>query len=429
MKILLITDEVWNDSIHGNNVLSNWFNGFPAEFAQIYCSPGHPDNDCCEMYYQITDKMMINSILNHTKAGTRLQKSEETTQQYNSTDVSNINWMRKYCGNLLRLIKNLVWSFGKYDETAISLFIKEFQPDIIFSPRFATPKMLRLERIVHKYSDCPMVAFTGDNEYSMRMFSLSPFAWINKLWLRKELRRNAKMYSTYYTLSDEQKSEYEKVFSCPIKILRKCASSEDLLKPSQIHDPIKMVYAGKLYCNRWKTLKKIGEAIQKLNTDGCKVLLDIYTKDTLTKKQKKALDLPGAVVLHSAVSQSQVLENYRNCDIALHIESFDLKYRLATRLSFSTKIIDCLSCGCAVMVVAWKEHSGLTYLKRENAAICVDSLDHILEVLTKITLNPELIQNYKLKAIDCLMRNHSRKKVHEFLEDDWRIIIGAYSKS
>lgn len=429
MKILLITDEVWNDSIHGNNVLSNWFNGFPAEFAQIYCSPGHPDNDCCELYYQITDKMMINSILNHTKAGTRLQKSEETTQQYNSTDVSNINWMRRYCGNLLRLIKNLVWSFGKYDETAISSFIKEFQPDIIFSPRFATPKMLRLERIVYKYANCPMVAFTGDNEYSMRMFSLSPFAWINKLWLRKALRRNAKMYSAYYTLSDEQKSEYEKVFSCPIKILRKCVPSDIVIVSDQIHEPIKIVYAGKMYCNRWKTLGKIGAALQKLNSDGCKAVLNIYTKDTLTKKQQKALDLPGSVVLHGAISQCQVLDNYQKSDIALHIESFDLKYRLATRVSFSTKIIDCLNGGCAIMAVAWKEHSGLTYLKREDAAICIDDSKKIFEVLSKIISCPELIKNYKLKARDCLIRNHSRQKVQKSLLDDWYAIIDAYLKS
>lgn len=429
MRVLLITDEVWSDSIHGNNVLSNWFNQFPAEFAQIYCSPGGPDNDCCEQYYQITDKMMLNSILHNKKAGRRIQKSKKENVLYNSTDVSNVNWMRKHCGNLLRLFKNIIWSIGKYDEKAISLFIKEFKPDIIFSPRLATPKMLRLERIVYKYANCPMVAFTGDNEYSMKIFSFSPFAWINKLWTRRELRRNAKLYSAYYTLSDEQKSEYEKIFACPIKILRKCASSNKIIVPSQIHSPIKIVYAGKMYCNRWKTLGKIGAALQKLNSGGCKAVLDIYTKDILTKKQKKALDLPGAVVLHGAISQNQVFEKYQSSDIALHIESFDLKYRLATRVSFSTKIIDCLSGGCAVIVVAWKEHSGLTYLQREDAAICIDDSKCILDVLTKITLDPNLIQNYKVKAIDCLTRNHNRQKVQKFIVDDWNAIISAYSKS
>ena len=43
MRILLITDEIWNDRVFGNNVLENWFNDMPdAEFAQIGCWPGKP---------------------------------------------------------------------------------------------------------------------------------------------------------------------------------------------------------------------------------------------------------------------------------------------------------------------------------------------------------------------------------------------------
>jgi hypothetical protein len=69
MKILLITDEVWNDKIHGNNILTNWFEGFDAEFANIYCSPGYPQNNCCKKYFQITDKMMFRSLISRQKAG------------------------------------------------------------------------------------------------------------------------------------------------------------------------------------------------------------------------------------------------------------------------------------------------------------------------------------------------------------------------
>lgn len=36
MKILIIADEDWNDVVFGNGVLTNWFTGFEAEFAEIY---------------------------------------------------------------------------------------------------------------------------------------------------------------------------------------------------------------------------------------------------------------------------------------------------------------------------------------------------------------------------------------------------------
>ena len=45
MRILLITDEIWNDLVFGNNVLSNWFDGMQeVEFAQICATPGRPYN-------------------------------------------------------------------------------------------------------------------------------------------------------------------------------------------------------------------------------------------------------------------------------------------------------------------------------------------------------------------------------------------------
>ena len=69
MRILLITDEVWNDNIHGNNILTNWFQDFDAEFANIYCSPGQPLNNCCKKYFQITDSMMLKSMLSGKRAG------------------------------------------------------------------------------------------------------------------------------------------------------------------------------------------------------------------------------------------------------------------------------------------------------------------------------------------------------------------------
>ena len=52
MRILILSNEVWNDKINGNNVVSNWFEGMQAEFANIYCSPEKPFNKCCNEYFQ-----------------------------------------------------------------------------------------------------------------------------------------------------------------------------------------------------------------------------------------------------------------------------------------------------------------------------------------------------------------------------------------
>ena len=197
MRILVIADEVWNDRINGNNVLTNWFEEFPAEFAEIYATPGKPYNRICQRYFQITDGEMISSLKSGKKAGKAFfgdYSKEEKVSSYNSTDVRHLDFVRKHFGNTLRLLKTIVWNHGKIDEDKLRIFIDEFMPDLIFSARYAHSKILRLERIALKYAHCPIIAFTGDNEYSLRRFSLNPVFWFNR-----------SVYRTYLSDMDTQK--------------------------------------------------------------------------------------------------------------------------------------------------------------------------------------------------------------------------------
>ena len=324
MRILVITDEVWNDRIHGNNVLSNWFDGFDAEFANIYCSPGFPNNNCCNRYFQITDKMMLKSIVKGKRAGRIVEKIESNkTDKYINTDL-NVNFLKKCLPNVLRTLKEFVWNVGRYDIDLLKKFLDDFDPDIIFSVRFAKRKILRLENIVQNICKCPIVAFTGDDEYSLKMFSFSPFAWYNKFVQRHSLKKMFKKYSLYYTLSDEQKDEYNKIFDCPVKILRKCADFDKdfILKESTY--PIKIVYAGKTYCNRWKTLIEVTKAVQKISANGDKVQFHIYTADKLSEKIFNKLHDGKCSFVHSAVPSSELNLIYLSSDIVLHVESFDI---------------------------------------------------------------------------------------------------------
>ena len=122
------------------------------------------------------------------------------------------------------------------------------------------------------------------------------------------------------------------------------------------------------------------------------------------------------------MSQEQLAEIYREADIALHTESQQLSQRLTTRLSFSTKIIDCLFSGCAVLAYCWKEQSGWTYLKREDAAICVESKEELRSSLQKLCDHPDLIETYAQKAFVCCKKNHQKKIVQENLLKDFEMI-------
>lgn len=423
MRILVLSNEVWNDKINGNNVTSNWFEGMNADFANIYASPDSPDNKCCDKYFQITDKMMLRSIFTKNRAGKELELRGHETVLAEAEPKKLYGFLKKISGSFVRFARECLWLVGNYDYEAMSNFINEFKPDIVFSERMATCKMLRLEKVVSSITDAPIVAFTGDDEYSLRRIRISPFFWINRIMIRNRLREMVKKYKIYYTLSYEQLVDYERRFECKMKILQKCGDFPENYRERQIHNPIKIIYAGKFYCNRWKVLAQIADELRRINEDGVRVILEIYTRDVPTRKQKELLDDRRSSFIMGGVSQEELKIRYNEADIALHVESCDLKNRLDTRLSFSTKIVDCIASGCAVLAYCWEKHAGLTYLKREDAAICVSSKMELRNALEEIVNHKEIIASYAKKAYECGIRNHRRDDVQRMLLADFESII------
>ena len=208
-----------------------------------------------------------------------------------------------------------------------------------------------------------------------------------------------------------------------MKILQKCGSFEDVYKEREIHEPIKLIYAGKFYMNRWKVLGEIANVLKDTNKDGVKAVLEIYTGDKPTKIQKKLLDDKVNSFIMGRVSQETLKDVYKNSDIALHVEARTKRYALATRLSFSTKIIDCIFSGCAVFAYCRNDQSGWLHLKRENAAICVSNHNELEKAIKQICDTPDLIKKYAKMAYDCGKKCHDRVSIQKMLLNDFENVI------
>ena len=423
IKILIISSELWKNGTNGGNVLSNLFEGMEAEFAQIYCSAGSPDNTVCEKYYQMTDFMMINNIIKGDVVGKVIDYRNESILQPSNNNANQTNkefyhFFRRYRLNLFLMIQELLWKLARWDNQQLNKFITDFKPDIIFAPCYASHYMLRITRYVANLTSKKVISYISDDNYSLRQWRFSPIYWINRLILRSSMRKTFPFYALTYTMTEEQLSELKNSLKANMKILRKGGDfSGDCVKTS-VNKPIRMVYAGGIYCGRWKTLAYIGELLKKINNDEIKMRLDIYTQTDITPKQRKLLNDDCNIFLHQSVSQAKLNQIYKTNDIALHVESFEREYKLLTRLSFSTKIVDCLASSCAVMAISWREHSGLIYLQKEDAAICIDDPSNIEKALQEIANNPEIVIKYANKAWECGKRNHQISKIKENLYND-----------
>lgn len=429
MKILLLTIDVWNDSTNGNNCYTNWFENFDAEFANIYLGPGIPENNICTKYFQVSDKMMLHSFCGvragrafDMDASAKKKAPNAVSQTVEAYDVSLYKRIKKYAGEPLRLAYDVLWGYGRYDFKAMQTFIDDFNPDIIFCPHLFSIKGRRIERIIHSMTNVPMVAFTGDVEASTKAISYNPLFWMRRLYLASLYGKHIKIFKQYFTFSASQCKDIQAKYSVPAEPLYKCVDLDEfqLKKPNKV---IRMVYAGRLYCNRWKSISAIGDALKILNKDVLKAEVYVYSQDYLTKEQEAALSEDKYIHFMGATNPVNLLQIYKEADIALHVESFDKRNMYATMHSFSTKIIDLMASTCAIMAICWNQNNGWNYLKNEDAAICLSDYSQILPKLREVTDNPSILIDYACKAYDCGVRNHNREKIQKQIRDKFNKII------
>lgn len=416
MKVLVISKEAWRDEQNGGNVLSNIFQNLDAEFAQIFCNEQLPNNRLCKNYYQITDKMMVNSIIGGGNAGRFLD--------YNDYPINTVAERQTYSGarwtgEYLRLAREAVWAFGKWNVADIKKFVLDFDPDIIFAPCYGNHYMHNLTKLVKTYVDIPVISYISDDFYSNNRISFSPLFWVNHFMLRRKTRKVFRLYNLVYTMTREQKEQCERDFGANMKILCKCGDFMPQYEKKDVGNPIRIVYGGGIYINRWKTLIALAEAIRQVNSEGANFRLDIYTNTELSKAHFESLNDGLCCQLHESVPMKQLKDIYHNSDIALHVEGFDSRSKRIVRLSFSTKIIDCLDSGCAVMAICDDKQAGGAYLRRNNCAICVNNLKDIKRTLHNIWSNKSILIQMQHKAFEIGRKNHLYETVSNEIKNDF----------
>lgn len=426
MKILLLISESWNDTLHPNNNMTNWFDGMGGiEIATVYASPSLPHNNCCSRYFQLTESMMVKSLLGRGPAGRsfEIKSTVKSIKLVQEESARPYKLFKNLSNEFIRLIRDIIWKTGRINSMALDHFIKDFEPDIIFTQRKGSVKMCRIERMIKRMTQAPMVAYTGDDEYSLKQLSYSPIYWLRRLWVRHELKKNIPLYQIFYSMSEEQMAEFRRKFKSNTKFLVKCGVFDEMKIHRGCHHPIEITYAGKLYCNRWKTLKLLVECIAEFNRDSQRFRLNVYTRDKVNKHQNRILNDGYNSIIKGAVSANDLASVYAASDILLHVESFDRKNSLATKYSFSTKIMECLSSGCAIMAIGKANQAGCTYLKEQDAALVASSREEIMDILSSISADNMIIDQFARKAYDCGIKNHQRSLVQKQLLSDFKRVI------
>ncbi len=423
MKILVLSNTPWsNDNSFGNS-FSNIFEGIPdVSFANIYCRHGMPNNQFNMKCFQITEKKLIRNLLNRQiPAGEAVEKASSPSMVNEA--VTGFRYGQKKRWQILFWFRDLIWRFGRWNSPKLRTFLDENKPDLIFQPIYYSSYLNRIALFIKKYTNAPMVGYISDDCYTLRQFRFSPLYWIDRLLKRRYVKRVIDKCKILYVISEIQKKEYENIFKIPCKVLTKMVFFNSVAPQWSFNtENLQLLFAGNIGTERWKSLEALGKAIERLNKEGYKCHLDIYTPTPLSGKIKRVL-IRSNVSVYPPMSYSKIQLLQQAADIQVHVEGLSLSSRLEVRQSFSTKLVDLFALGKPIFAIGPSDVASISHLLKNDAAIVASDENMIYEKLKNVFIHPKLLQEYGHKAYECGQRNHNRKVMQSELVNDLHHIL------
>ncbi len=416
----------WREDNNIGNSYSNIFGDLEnVEFAHIYCRSGMPQNKIVKKYFQITEQSLVKNLLDSKKlTGKEIFLKEDKIEKKHGSSV--YDKMRILRWQIFFLIRDLIWSVGRWKTKELDEFVEEFNPDIIFGTLTYMPNINKLMIYLSEKLKKPMIVYSWDDVYSLNQFSFSPIFWLRKFNQRKYIRRCVAKSEFMYTITEQMQKEYSKYFNKECKMLYKGYEFEEqpLIK-KDISLPVKFIFMGNVGAGRWQTLSKLASSIKKVNEikNSQVAVLDIYTLSPKSKKMVEKLSIEGVSFLKDVVASNEVMSVQKSADILVHVEPTTRSERLFYRLSFSTKIVDYFYNSRCILGIGGKTAT-LDYLKNHDAGIVVYNLKDLEESLINLIENQEKIHEYAEKAWVCGVKNHQRRELKKTLLSDFQNLVG-----
>ncbi len=416
MKILFLALESWRkDNSLGNSYSSIFGKMDDVEIAHVFSSNERPDFEKnVTRYYQIKEEDVLKSVFSK-RSGTGVGKEVTLddfqepkpllTTERQSLYSRLLSYGKKHHWMLMYWARDLAWRFGHINYQGLIDFIQDFNPDVLFFSYGYIFRSSRLALYIKKQTGVPMVVHMQMDHYTLKRVSFNPLFWIDRFFKRRMIRKVTKQTDLLYCISDRLKNELEKSLHVPCKVLYKITDSVRSCEPYQeIHNPIRFLFTGNIYANRWKTLALLSSALKKLQFGH----LDIYTASPITKEIENHLNIEGFSTLHEPVSQDEVIRLQNEADVLVHVESFDLKNRLLVRGAISTKIMDYLSVGRSILAIGPNDIDSMAFLREGDVAMMAHSNEVLIDILNKIKKDENILFDYAQRGI-----NYTRKHLDE----------------
>lgn len=413
-KVLIVSRGVWDDG-GTSSTLSNIFQNYDSDkLSQIYIETKNPNTKLCRKFFQISEFSLIKKLYKWgTRTGRRVDAEYVADTDTARKEASTMEYVRGHRSFAYTVLREFLWHFDGWKSKELRSFIKEENPDVVWLTGSPLILMNRLSQYVVKQSGKPYCIYQMDDVYSYKDTASNPFRYLYRHCLRKRVKKLMQGAAQVFVISPKMKREFDGLFGIDSIMLTKGIDFTDRPFEETIPSkPVNMVYAGQLIYGRLSTVEKLAEALDVINRNEKKVVLNIYTGTPVAEDVKARMTEKGSVVFHTPVPYTQVAEIIRQSDVVLFTETFEEKKKNIARLSFSTKLTDYLSEGKCMLAIGPGDIAPMEYLSENDAAITVTDVQDIKEKVVHL-LEEGVIEQYARKAYDCGKRNHDKQALDD----------------
>lgn len=425
MKIIVVSIAPWSRNNNFGKTFCDIFEDMEnVEFLNIYCDSGYPDNAVNARYFQITFTDLLRNLRDRHHPVGRTVTSVTEAQELSSQQQGIMQKIKAHPWRIFHWARRFVWWIGRWSPPELRREIENFDADLLFLPIVKESYMNAVQQFV--LDCCPgkkAVAYYGDDNYSLRIFSLNLFFWLDRLTQRGAVKRTIDRCEYMYVVSEIEKRECERDFGKKCYICTKGAdfSGTPALKESYPAQK-KLIYTGNLGNHRWEELYYIGRALDQIN--GGHELI-IYSGTSLPAATLKKLQSVKSIRFMGRAPADRIPTIQSEADILVHVESFHCRERFLVHQSFSTKIVDHYLRGRCTFAVGPEDVASIDWLLREDSAVVATSRKAIGKQLRKLLANDEMLTRYAVKGFECGRRNHDIHAIQAMLRRHFSEHLGV----
>jgi len=360
-RVLFITPHAFNKVSGTGITFTNLFHGWPKDrIATVHDDDLPVTTEVCDMFYRLGPQ----EIRKFGGSFTNRETPAPATENVGQTNRAPTHI------RALQLTKRLVFGDGLPQSGQLTqnleTWIEDFKPDVIFTILGSIGLMDIIEQVQARFT-VPLIVHMMDDWPSVQFQKglLGPF---QRRRMESLVCRLLNKAETRMGICDSMCQAFEKRYGGQFLPFQNTVDVDtwgrQARAPSQLNDPIRVVYAGSVYPNAQLTsLGDCCRAVAELCDDGYGIQADIYSP-SLTENYRDKLGRHPAVHFHDALTgDKSFFDTIGSSDILLMPSNFDEQSVSFIRYSMPTRVPAYLAVGTPILVYGSPEVAQVQYAR------------------------------------------------------------------